>query len=262
MCKAFVVTFDQQAVIDALASPIRREILWLTRTTELSAGEIGRHFDRSAATISTHLTTLRESGLIDMRADGNFRYYRCRAESIHEWAGLLTTDDRDWRNADNVPEAANATTTASSAAIIEVDVPITPARAFAAFTDDREYQRWLGVPVTITDGRFSATMEWGMEVRGTYEVVSAPHLIAMRWDFDDEQVPLPGRELIAYLRIDPTAHGSHVTVHQLAPDDRRSTFLARAWAVVLGRLVDAHRPDPPARPRRPRPKTADARVMR
>lgn len=245
---------DLQAVIDALTSPIRREILWLTRDREMSAGEIAQHFSRSAATISAHLGVLRDAGLVDLRVDGNFRRYRCRADAVDEWAGMLSTDDRDWRNADHLPEAAHATTTSQRAVVVEVDVPIPPATAFAAFTDATEYARWLGVPVAIDDGRFRATMEWGMEVRGTYEVVSPPQLIAMRWDFDDDQVPLPGRELIAYLRIEPTATGSHVVVHQLAPDDQRAAFLGRAWSVVLGRLVEAHRPGTAPTPRRRRPK--------
>jgi uncharacterized protein YndB with AHSA1/START domain len=79
---------------------------------------------------------------------------------------------------------------------------IDQADAFDAFTNEARYSAWLGGPARIRSGRFRATLEWGTEVRGTYEVVSPPDLIAMRWDFDDDAVPLPGRtSLVAYLRV-------------------------------------------------------------
>jgi uncharacterized protein YndB with AHSA1/START domain len=34
-----------------------------------------------------------------------------------------------------------------------------PALTFTAFTDAAVYSRWLGVPVTLENGRFACTME-------------------------------------------------------------------------------------------------------
>ena len=78
----------------------------------------------------------------------------------------------------------------------------------------------------------------------------------MRWDFDDDAVPIPGRTpLVAYLRVHPTRRGSRVEVHQLANDQQQAAFLTDAWSMVLGRFADAHRHGeaPPTR-RAPRPK--------
>lgn len=94
------------------------------------------------------------------------------------------------------------------------------------------------MPVTIRDQHFRATLEWGTQVRGTYETVHAPELIAMRWDFHD--VPVPGRELVAYLRVSPTRRGSRVEVHQLAGGEQQAAFLTEAWSMVLGRFAEAH----------------------
>jgi DNA-binding transcriptional ArsR family regulator/uncharacterized protein YndB with AHSA1/START domain len=243
------VTGDAQAVFDALASPVRREILWLTRAEELSAGEIGEHFDKSAATLSSHLAVLRDAGLISMRIDGNFRRFRCDVDAIAELVPLLAADDTRWVSADDIPEVGRARTTTQLAVVVAVAVPIDPSDAFAAFVDSDRYEQWLGVPVSIRDGRFRATMEWGTEIRGIYEVVQPPSLIAMRWDFDDEAVPLPGRELVAYLRVEAVPGGSRVTVHQLAADEQQARFLESAWSVVLGRFVAAHEPGATPRPR-------------
>jgi hypothetical protein len=120
------------------------------------------------------------------------------------------------------------------------------------------FSRWLGVPVTLADGRFSTTLEWGTSVRGQYEVAHAPLLLALRWDFEDEAVPVPGSELISYVRFHPEDTGCRVVVHQLAVDAEQADFLEVAWALVLGRLKEglpgATGLEPAPRPRTSRPK--------
>jgi DNA-binding transcriptional ArsR family regulator len=249
------VEADAQLLLDALSSPVRREILWLTWTDELSVGEIGAHFEVSGPTLSSHLATLRDAGLVTMRAEGNFRRYRCNQDAVRAFVPFLASTDDRWVVADQLPEQDLATKGRAEAVVVAVEVPIPQEAAFEAFVDGGRYSKWLGVPVRIRDRRFRATLEWGTQVRGTYEVVSAPDLIAMRWDFDDDSVPLPGRELVAYLRVHPTRRGSRVEVHQLAADEQQASFLGVAWAMVLGRFAGAHAGDavPPLR-RAPRPK--------
>lgn len=242
------------SLFDVLSSPLRREILWLTREQELSAGEISMHFDRSAATVSSHLAVLREAGLLDMRVDGNFRRYRCSLPALEAAMPLLAADDRRWVSADELPEAGRARIATGVVVVVDVEAPVTVEVAFSAFTNERSYAGWLGVPVSIRDGRFRATMEWGTEIRGVYEVVSPPTLIAMRWDFDDDGVPLPGRELVAYLRVEPVEDGSRVIVHQFAETHEQAAFLSTAWSVVLGRFATAHTAGHERSPRRRRPK--------
>lgn len=246
---------DAQLLLDAVASPVRREILWLTWADELSVSEIGAHFEVSGPTLSSHLTTLREAGLVTMRADGNYRRYRCNQDAVRALVPFLASTDERWVVADQLPEQGLARKGRAEAVVAAVDVPIPQEEAFEAFVDGERYSRWLGVPVRIRDRRFRATLEWGTQVRGTYEVVSPPDLIAMRWDFDDDAVPLPGRELVAYLRVHPTRRGSRVEIHQLAADEQQASFLGVAWSLVLGRFAEAHAGDavPPVR-RAPRPK--------
>lgn len=252
-----VASAEPQLLFDAVASPIRREILWLTWTSELTVGEIGAAFEITGATLSSHLATLRDAGLVTMRVDGNFRRYRCNQDAVRSLVPLLAANDSRWEAADDIDERKLAAAGRSLAVAVSVDVPIRQAEAFNAFIDEERYSAWFGGPVRIRNGRFRATLEWGTEVRGIYEVVSPPDLLAMRWDFDDDTVPLPGRTpLLAYLRVYKRgARASTVEVHQLANDQRQATFLAEAWSTVLGRFAEAHADrGTPSRPRSPRPK--------
>jgi DNA-binding transcriptional ArsR family regulator/uncharacterized protein YndB with AHSA1/START domain len=249
---------DMQRIIDALSSPVRREILTLIWDREMPAGEIAAAFEVTKPTISQHLAVLRDADLVTMRTSGTSRRYRARQPTL---AGLHAALEGPvkWLPADGMPERAHARTTITPAVVTTVDVETDVHRTFAAFTDDAVYSRWLGAPVTINDGRFAATMEWGTEVRGTYEVVFPPQLIVMRWDFEDDNVPVPGRQLTGYLRITPgPGGGSHVEVHQLVESPQQAEFMQVAWTTVLGRLktgvVEASDPGAQMSRRRPRPK--------
>src|SRR6185437_4554073 len=111
------------------------------------------------------------------------------------------------------PETSLSAVRTRPAVTASVDVETDQLTTFAAFTDPAVYSRWLGAPVSMRDGRFAATMEWGTEVRGRYELVCPPELIVMRWDFEDGNVPVPGGEFVGYLRVTPgRGGGAHVEV--------------------------------------------------
>jgi DNA-binding transcriptional ArsR family regulator len=59
----------------ALADPTRRRILALLREGDLPAGEIASQFPMAWASISHHLTVLREAGLVVSTRDGQFIRY-------------------------------------------------------------------------------------------------------------------------------------------------------------------------------------------
>jgi len=74
-----------QAVLDAVVEPRRREILWLLRDHELTAGAIAASFsDVSRPTVSQHLRVLRDAGLLHERREGTRRLYRTRFEGFDE----------------------------------------------------------------------------------------------------------------------------------------------------------------------------------
>lgn len=81
-----------QETFKALSDPTRREILHLLRDGAKPAGEIGRHFSMTGATISHHLAVLREAGLISDEKRGKYIYYELNLsvlDEITDWiAGL------------------------------------------------------------------------------------------------------------------------------------------------------------------------------
>ena len=81
-----------QSTLRALADPIRREILNLLKSGRLSAGEITEHFDVTAASISRHLSVLKEADLIRDERQGKFIIYELNASVLEEimlWIGDL-----------------------------------------------------------------------------------------------------------------------------------------------------------------------------
>jgi len=250
---------DIQKVLAALASPVRREILGLIWDRELSAGEIAAAFPVTKPTISQHLAVLREAGLAVATAVGTSRRYRARPEALRGLHAALVSPGK-WVNADDDPRDPEHASDVSTKPVVVASTVVGTSQAatFAAFTDPAVYSRWLGVPVSIENGRFSCTMEWGTNVRGRYELICPPELIAMCWDFEDDNVPVPGGEMTGYLRIRPHPQGAHVEVHQVVDTPAQAEFMERAWAMVLGRLragvVHATDPDAPMPLRSARPK--------
>jgi DNA-binding transcriptional ArsR family regulator/uncharacterized protein YndB with AHSA1/START domain len=251
---------DIQKVLAALGSPVRREILSLIWERELSAGEIAAAFPVTKPTISQHLAVLREAGLAASTAVGTSRRYRARQEALRGLHGALDSPGK-WLNADLAPERACARVSTKPAVVASTDVSTSQEVTFAALTDPAVYSRWLGVPVTIDSGRFACTMEWGTSVRGRYELVCPPDLIAMSWDFEDDNIPVPGGEMTGYLRVRPRQDGARVEVHQLVDTPAQAEFMRGAWGLVLGRLragvAAASDPGAAMAPRPDRPKRHD-----
>lgn len=87
-----------QVTLRALADPVRREILNLLKAGPLSAGELGVHFDISAAAVSKHLNVLKEADLVRDERQGKYIIYRLNASVLEEillWLKDLKGDKDD-----------------------------------------------------------------------------------------------------------------------------------------------------------------------
>lgn len=81
----------------ALSDPTRREILHLLKKGDLSAGEIGEHFDMTGATISHHLAMLKSADLILDRREGKYIYYQLNLsvfEQLLAWFNDFLGEDK------------------------------------------------------------------------------------------------------------------------------------------------------------------------
>ena len=87
-----------QKTMKALADPIRREILNLLKQGRMSAGEIVEHFEVTGASVSRHLSVLKEADLIRDNREGKFIYYELNASVLEEvllWIAELRGEKKD-----------------------------------------------------------------------------------------------------------------------------------------------------------------------
>lgn len=82
-----------QHTMKALSDPIRREILNLLKKGRMSAGEITEQFDVTGASISRHLSILKDADLIRDTREGKFIFYELNTSVLEEvlvWISQLT----------------------------------------------------------------------------------------------------------------------------------------------------------------------------
>ncbi|GIE36663.1 transcriptional regulator [Actinoplanes italicus] len=79
----------------ALGDPVRLQLMSMIASAdggEACVCDLTPAFDLSGPTISHHLKTLREAGLVDAERRGSWVYYRARPVIMRQLAGLLTID--------------------------------------------------------------------------------------------------------------------------------------------------------------------------
>ena len=73
-----------QNTLRALSDPIRREILDMLKNGRMSAGDIVSHFDVTGASISRHLSVLKEADLIRDKREGKFIFYEINTTVLED----------------------------------------------------------------------------------------------------------------------------------------------------------------------------------
>lgn len=70
--------------LKALADPIRRDILILLKNGRMSAGDITNHFNVTNASISRHLSVLKEADLVRDKREGQFIFYELNTSVLED----------------------------------------------------------------------------------------------------------------------------------------------------------------------------------
>ena len=73
-----------QETIKALSDPTRRRILELLKKGPMPAGELGKEFDMTGATMSHHLSILKKAGLVQDQKKGTFIYYEINTSVMED----------------------------------------------------------------------------------------------------------------------------------------------------------------------------------
>jgi DNA-binding transcriptional ArsR family regulator len=99
-------------IFDVVADPTRRDLLHLlldvyvsprSGSGELSVGEIVERLSLTQPTVSKHLKVLRDHGLVNVREEGQHRYYSLDAsplEDLEDWVVPFLSADFDPSPAD------------------------------------------------------------------------------------------------------------------------------------------------------------------
>jgi ArsR family transcriptional regulator len=80
----------------ALGDPVRLQLMSMIASApsgEICVCDLTPAFELSGPTISHHLKTLREAGLVDAERRGTWVYYRARRGLMRQLATLLATDE-------------------------------------------------------------------------------------------------------------------------------------------------------------------------
>ena len=91
-----LIRLSLQNTLKALSDPIRRDILNLLKQGRMSAGDISSRFDVTGASISRHLSVLKEADLIRDTREGKYIYYDLNASVLEEillWISELKGED-------------------------------------------------------------------------------------------------------------------------------------------------------------------------
>ena len=93
-----------QQTLKALADPIRREIMNMLKSGRMSAGEITDRFEVTGASISRHLSVLKDADLIRDSREGKYIYYELNASVLDEimlWITDLKGEEENVKNQQN-----------------------------------------------------------------------------------------------------------------------------------------------------------------
>ena len=77
------------SLFKALSHPVRRRIIEMLRTAPLTSGDIAAAFDMAWPTVTGHLNTLKDAGLVDVEREGASMRYRLNISAVEEALAFL-----------------------------------------------------------------------------------------------------------------------------------------------------------------------------
>ena len=87
-----------QNTLRALSDPTRREILDMLKGGRMAAGDIVARFDVTGASISRHLSVLKEADLIRDKREGKFIFYELNTSVLEDIMLFITNLKGDENN--------------------------------------------------------------------------------------------------------------------------------------------------------------------
>lgn len=85
-------------VFQAIADPIRRDIISLLATEMRTVNGVAEHFDISRPAISKHIKILMECGLVTIHQNGRERYCQIKPEALQPIADWVSPYKQLWES--------------------------------------------------------------------------------------------------------------------------------------------------------------------
>jgi DNA-binding transcriptional ArsR family regulator len=83
-------------VFQAIADPVRREIILQIASAPLNLNAVAERFDISRQAISKHIQILTECGLVEITQKGRERYCEARLDKLNEVSDWLSQSRKLW----------------------------------------------------------------------------------------------------------------------------------------------------------------------
>lgn len=94
-------------VYQAIADPVRRDIIHLLSKQAMNVNSVAQHYDISRPAISRHLRILRECGIIKVNKSGRERLCKIEPEMLQMAFNWMDQYKELWNPNDNIPLSPN-----------------------------------------------------------------------------------------------------------------------------------------------------------
>lgn len=94
-------------VYQAIADPVRRDIIRLLSDQAMSVNSVVEHYEISRPAISRHLKILKECGLVEMNKEGRNRIYKIEPKMLKLAFNWIEQYQELWNQNNNLPLSPN-----------------------------------------------------------------------------------------------------------------------------------------------------------
>jgi uncharacterized protein (TIGR03086 family) len=233
-------------LLAVLAEPNRRRLLAMLASGEQTVSQLAEQFGVTRSAISQHLGVLADAGLVLVRQEGRWRYYRLDPAGM---SALRQALDMFWTNELEQlvavrPTIKGATTmTAEPTMTVEhsVVVPLGPDETFAMLTEPARLRCWQALTARVdlrAGGEYRWTIVPGRSAAGAFSEVEPGKRLVFTWGWEgDESLP-PGASTVT-ITLEPVDGGTLVRlVHDGLTSEQAEGHL-EGWKHYWDRLAAA-----------------------
>jgi uncharacterized protein (TIGR03086 family) len=229
-------------LVAILSEPNRRRLLELLLAGEQPVSRLTAQFGVTRSAISQHLGVLSNAGLVQVRQQGRFRYYRLDPEgmaALRDALDVFWTHELEQLATARQPERGDHDMTAEKSVL----VPLDPDETFALLTEPERLRRWQALTARVelrAGGQYRWTINPGHTASGTITEVEPGRRIVFTWGWEDSDDLPPGASTVT-ITLEPAEGGTNVRlVHSGLTPEQASGHL-EGWNHYGERLVAAAR---------------------